>query len=187
LFLDLPVFVCGSIVMMYFYRQSDQINQRGLWTTLVRVPLAMLVGVGLSFCNSIAVAEGWLGAFSGFVRTPKMGDATTSKPAIDKRKSLLGGIELKEVVIAAVEIIIAVNLLYTAMDAYNLAMWLTIPFGLRVPLRGYFIYSANSQGLCTNKGNIKLMVIKGFLCASKADAFLQKTACTALVQQTACF
>jgi cellulose synthase/poly-beta-1,6-N-acetylglucosamine synthase-like glycosyltransferase len=67
----------GSVLAMTLLGQREL--RRGQPVAFIKAYLALLaLNAGLIFANSKAVAEGLLGLRSGFVRTPKRGDAKTS-------------------------------------------------------------------------------------------------------------
>jgi len=66
---------------MHFYAQ--RMVRRDWWRQLPYLPWLMCVGAGLAVNNSRAVLDAFIGAKSGFVRTPKRG--TSSAPAATYR------------------------------------------------------------------------------------------------------
>ncbi len=71
-------FVFGASLFMMatasagtFYVAAQREQRRGLWATLVQIPLLMAIGVGIALNNARAVIEALVGHDSPFVRTPK--------------------------------------------------------------------------------------------------------------------
>jgi cellulose synthase/poly-beta-1,6-N-acetylglucosamine synthase-like glycosyltransferase len=71
-FLDLPLVLCSfcSITAFYVVAQRE-LYPRHWKRSLLRMPMLMAVGVGLTLINTRAVLEALFGVQSSFVRTPK--------------------------------------------------------------------------------------------------------------------
>ena len=90
--LDIPIFAAAtlSVVSFYSFSQSRLLRlqppgeREGLWRRVRGIPLALAVGIGISFSNTAAVLAGVLGRPTPFVRTPKYGIAQTSDKKSDK-------------------------------------------------------------------------------------------------------
>lgn len=67
------IFVLGffSIGLFYWIATSRIIKERKLWYFVKHYPLFLIITMGLSLHNALAVAEGLLGFKSPFLRTPK--------------------------------------------------------------------------------------------------------------------
>lgn len=78
-FVDLPtleqfvLFLATSSLLIFYTVAASQSGRLSYLQALLQVPLALVVGLGLSFSNTFAVLEGMLGIRSDFVRTPKKG------------------------------------------------------------------------------------------------------------------
>jgi hypothetical protein len=68
---------------LYIFSQKQA--HRDWWKRLLCIPGLMIIGVGVAINNTKAVLEALLGIKSGFVRTPKKGDAKTRKQASTAR------------------------------------------------------------------------------------------------------
>ena len=83
--LDIPIFAAATVSVVSFYafsqtrlRRLQPADQRGgLYRRVRNIPVAMAVGIGISFSNAAAVLSGALGRRTPFVRTPKYGVART--------------------------------------------------------------------------------------------------------------
>ncbi|MHC5023423.1 MAG: glycosyltransferase [Planctomycetota bacterium] len=96
--LGLGILLMGTVAAGTFYVSSQSAQNIRLWRTLVRLPVLMAIGIGISVTNTRAVLEALFGGPSPFVRTPKYAGATESDldPAVAKRQRLLppGSIEI---------------------------------------------------------------------------------------------
>jgi len=73
--------VLGAIAAGVFYVVSQRAQGINAARTIVRLPLLMALGVGISVVNSRAVLEALLNRRTAFVRTPKFGE--TSSGSLD--------------------------------------------------------------------------------------------------------
>ena len=88
--LDFPIFLAATLSVISFYAFSQQRVRRldpsgpGRWRRARHIPMALAVGIGLSFSNTAAVLEGALGRKTPFVRTPKFGLAGGARSRTDR-------------------------------------------------------------------------------------------------------
>lgn len=88
--LDFPIFLAATLSVISFYAFSQQRIRRlvpsgpGRWRRARHIPMALAVGIGLSFSNTAAVLEGALGRKTPFVRTPKFGVAGGARSRTDR-------------------------------------------------------------------------------------------------------
>ena len=83
--LDIPIFAAATVSVVSFYAFSQSQLRRleargrrgGLWRRVRGIPVALAVGIGISFSNASAVLAGVLGRRTAFIRTPKYGVART--------------------------------------------------------------------------------------------------------------
>ena len=117
--LDLPVLGLATLPIGLFYLVAEHARRDLRPSALLRVPLVMALGLGMSVNNSRAVLEGLVGIRSPFVRTPKVGDGVGGGGA--RYRSPLVGRGLLELAIAAY---------YTASVAWAAShgLWASIPF-----------------------------------------------------------
>ena len=117
--LDLPVLGLATLPIGAFYLVAEHARRDLRPAALLRVPLVMALGLGMSVNNTRAVLEGLVGVRSPFVRTPKVGDAGGGGTA--RYRSPLAGRGLLELVIAAY---------YSAAIAWAAShgLWISIPF-----------------------------------------------------------
>ena len=81
--LDIPIFAAATLSVVSFYAVSESRLLRllpageggGLWPRVRNIPVALAVGIGISFSNASAVLAGVLGRRTPFIRTPKYGVA----------------------------------------------------------------------------------------------------------------
>ena len=79
--LDIPIFAAATLSVVSFYAVSEARLLRllpagegdGLWRRVRNIPVALAVGIGISFSNAAAVLAGVAGRRTPFVRTPKYG------------------------------------------------------------------------------------------------------------------
>ena len=94
---DLPVLGLATVPMGLFYIAAENARRSLSPLSLVRAPMAMALGLGMSVNNTRAVLEGLAGRPSEFVRTPKVGEDTLDGP---RYRSELTGSGLLEIAIA---------------------------------------------------------------------------------------
>lgn len=88
--LDFPIFLAATLSVISFYAFSQRRVRRldpsgpGRWRRARHIPMALAVGIGLSFSNTAAVLEGALGRKTPFVRTPKFGLAGGARSRTDR-------------------------------------------------------------------------------------------------------
>ena len=85
LLLDLPLVIVTFISIPLFYVATHHALYGGFMVALRRIPLMMVVAIGLSINNARAVLEGLFGKESEFVRTPKHGIERRDASWIGKR------------------------------------------------------------------------------------------------------
>jgi cellulose synthase/poly-beta-1,6-N-acetylglucosamine synthase-like glycosyltransferase len=82
----LSIFVIGLIIVTFLFFVANRNSKPSafqshfLFKFIFLFPIFLILSMGLSLHNSIAVLEGWLGKKSPFVRTPKWNSAITSSP-----------------------------------------------------------------------------------------------------------
>jgi cellulose synthase/poly-beta-1,6-N-acetylglucosamine synthase-like glycosyltransferase len=99
LLVDLPIFGMATFSVCFFYLMSQREIGRSTWASLRYLPAVLSVGIGMSVNNCKAVLEALAGHQSPFVRTPKYGEAASSRSvwsrsAYIKRVNFLPAIEL---------------------------------------------------------------------------------------------
>lgn len=85
LLLDVPLFALTSGSIVLFYLTTHRALYGNLWEAIMRLPLMMALGIGLSLNNARAVLEGLFGTDSEFVRTPKHGVMQNSESWTKKK------------------------------------------------------------------------------------------------------
>jgi cellulose synthase/poly-beta-1,6-N-acetylglucosamine synthase-like glycosyltransferase len=109
-----------------FYMMSQKAIGRGGFRTMLMVPFLMALGTGISIMNAIAVLEGLFGRRdTEFVRTPKYGNAATSR----QWKQRAGAFKVKLNMLPFVELIFGAYMgaCATLGIVYNTAKG-TVPF-----------------------------------------------------------
>ncbi|MCX7019695.1 MAG: cellulose synthase family protein [bacterium] len=130
---DLLLFFAATVSVVAFYT-AGQAEIRPLWyRQLHYIPLMMSLGIGLCVINAKAVMEGLLGIKSGFVRTPKMGDAAKAPNGnralrIKSYFTRSSGIALAELALAIYYACIVVHCI-THNNYYALPFMLLFLFG----------------------------------------------------------
>lgn len=114
LLIDLPLFLCTSVSLGIFYITAWCCSGRGgLVTGLLKVPLLMSLGIGLTLNQAKAVMEGLIGLQTEFVRTPKHGVVKRGESWIKRQyRGVKNIVPLFELVFAAyflIAIIVAVG------------------------------------------------------------------------------
>lgn len=76
---DLAIFACASLtIALFFAVAAVRADRDGLGVRLALIPVAMLLGLGLSLAQTSAVLAGLFGPTGEFERTPKAGTARAS-------------------------------------------------------------------------------------------------------------
>jgi cellulose synthase/poly-beta-1,6-N-acetylglucosamine synthase-like glycosyltransferase len=70
-FIGLSLFMLGTASATAFYVTSQRYQKKGVWVTLLQVPMLMSIGIGIALNNAVAVIEALIGHESPFIRTPK--------------------------------------------------------------------------------------------------------------------
>src|SRR6202034_302715 len=70
----------GTMAAAMFYVVSQRAAGFPVGRTLLKIPLLMALGIGISAVNALAVVTALLGLRSGFVRTPKFGSRGDCDP-----------------------------------------------------------------------------------------------------------
>ena len=123
LLIDLPLFACTSVSLGIFYITAYCSSGRGgLVSGLLKVPLLMSLGIGLTLNQAKAVLEGLIGHETEFVRTPKHG-------VVEKKDSWL---KLRyrgaKNVVPLFELIFAIYFLVAIVVAIGGHHWAALPF-----------------------------------------------------------
>ncbi|MCH7534732.1 MAG: glycosyltransferase [Bacteroidetes bacterium] len=84
IFFDLASLLLVSflILIVFYWASYTRLSQNKIKSSrefLFLFPAFLSISMGLSFCNSIAVAEGWIGRKTAFIRTPKYNLGSTKK------------------------------------------------------------------------------------------------------------
>lgn len=117
--LDLPVLGLATLPIGVFYLVAEHARRDLRLSAIVRVPLVMALGLGMSVNNTRAVLEGLFGVRSPFVRTPKVGDGGGGGGA-RYRSPLAGG--------GWPELLIAAYYMGAVAWAASQGLWASIPF-----------------------------------------------------------
>jgi hypothetical protein len=125
LFFDLPTFALASLSVALFYVASQVEQGRGTWQSLKHLPAVMALGIGLSVNQARAVVEALMGYETGFVRTPKLGDAAQKKGAgAAAKKRYKGLVNFQPVV----ELGLAAYMTYGVMFLIERKEYWSVPF-----------------------------------------------------------
>ena len=77
--LDIPLFALASLSHAWFFLSSQKLAHGRIAGKLAMLPALLAVSIGLGVNNGRAVVEALAGHVTGFVRTPKTGDAAGGK------------------------------------------------------------------------------------------------------------
>ena len=125
LFFDLPTFALASLSVALFYVASQVEQGRGTWQSLKHLPAVMALGIGLSVNQARAVVEALMGYETGFVRTPKLGEAAQKKGAgAAAKKRYKGLVNFQPVV----ELGLAAYMTYGVMFLIERKEYWSVPF-----------------------------------------------------------
>ncbi len=126
LLLDAPLFAATTGSIILFYLVSQKALYGSLKQAIVRLPMMMALGIGLSINNTRAVMEGLFGDDVEFVRTPKHGVTGGDQKPLWKRKSYRAKFPIHSL------IEIGFGLYFAATIAYAVVIgsWVSVPFML---------------------------------------------------------
>lgn len=134
--LGLIFLILGTIAASTFYLTSQWALGKSLTKTLIRLPLLMAIGIGISVTNARAVLEAVLGLKSPFLRTPKFNGAeySAADPLLSKRHQLLpaGTIEIVIGLLMALCVALTFVRPYTLVGAPFLLLFATGYLGIGV-------------------------------------------------------
>ncbi len=123
LLIDLPIFLATTVSIALFYICAQRhLNPRGWLRDIVLLPALLSLAIGMSVNNARAVLEALVNHQTGFTRTPKYGDAASSR--LTRRKSYLPLTSILPMIEAA----FAVYFAYCAWQAVLLHQWTSVPF-----------------------------------------------------------
>jgi cellulose synthase/poly-beta-1,6-N-acetylglucosamine synthase-like glycosyltransferase len=123
------IFLIALPILAVFYWTSEQKRDKkgGFWSFLVKFPAFLSISMGLALHNAIAVAEGYLGRKTPFVRTPKF-NLSEQKGNADWIKNIYLNRSLSPLVFA--EIAMALYALFGIYLAIQLQDFGLLPFHL---------------------------------------------------------
>ncbi|MCK9524207.1 MAG: glycosyltransferase family 2 protein [Proteobacteria bacterium] len=131
LLIDLPLFMGTTFSIGMFYVTAHRALYGDIWRALLKVPLLMSLGIGLSINNAKAVFEGILGHETPFVRTAKHGVIENKKDSFAKKSY-----RAKKGLVSAVELFFAAYFMVTIYFAIKGGHYVSLPF-LFIFLFGY--------------------------------------------------
>ena len=112
-------------LLLFYGTAAVESGTLSITKAITQVPLALIVGIGLSLNNSVAVVEALIGRKSAFVRTPKTGVSCTENFA---RASRLRSAQQCRIRYLLIECVLSVYFLYTLLQAISLGRWHALPF-----------------------------------------------------------
>lgn len=129
--LSLGVFCTLSVCAFYISAQLA-IDPRSFWKSLLRMPLLLALGLGMSVNNLKAVLEAVFNRESSFVRTPKYGieggDSATQAAQQRAQASAKSRYKALRSVALVFELLIGVIFAGLAVVAIMRGMWTSVPF-----------------------------------------------------------
>ncbi|MBM3978331.1 MAG: glycosyltransferase [Planctomycetes bacterium] len=111
------LFCVSTLSIAIFYGVGQAAVGRPPAQRWLDVPAAIALGIGMSVAQTIAVLEGWFGDTGTFVRTPKRGNAATSRTY----RALLRGLP-------GLELLPAAWIAFALWRAIDQRLWGTLPF-----------------------------------------------------------
>jgi cellulose synthase/poly-beta-1,6-N-acetylglucosamine synthase-like glycosyltransferase len=79
LLFDVPVFLCATVSICYFYLKAATEAGRSFGESLALIPGVLALGIGMCINNAKGVVEALVGYTTPFVRTPKYGGEAVRK------------------------------------------------------------------------------------------------------------
>lgn len=137
LLIDLPLFMGTTFSIGTFYVVAHKQLYGRAWKAVIKVPLLMSLGIGLSINNAKAVLEGVFGHDTPFVRTAKHG---VEKNTENWRKKKY---RAKKGIVPMIELLFAAYFVFTIYVAIDGGHYVSIPF-LLLFLFGYLYVGAFS-------------------------------------------
>jgi hypothetical protein len=125
------LFQISWLILGIFYWTSFQQTHKKITLFLKLFPLFLILMMGLSFHNSVAVIEGWLGIKTPFIRTPKFNIKDKKDDWKQKKYKITSNIYG-----ILFEIIILINIIITLAMAIQYKIWGMMPFHLML-MAGY--------------------------------------------------
>lgn len=120
------IFLISLPILAFFYWTSEKSHNPSFKRFLIRFPSFLAVSMGLSLHNAIAVAEGYLGRKTPFIRTPKFNLGNNSKQ--DWVKNIY--LDRKFNPMTFVEIVLAIYFFVGIVLAFKLGDFGLMPFHL---------------------------------------------------------
>jgi len=121
--LDVPAFMAATVSVCSFYLYSQkEAMPRGLLRRIAYIPLALAIGIGMSFNQARAVLEAAADIRSPFVRTPKF--AVTKKGQRWQSNRYLSGTDLQ----VGLELAMGLSFVYPEYVAWENGLWYSLPF-----------------------------------------------------------
>lgn len=120
---DIPMLAAGTLALAAFYANAQREVGKSPWQGILRLPLLMGLGMGMSLNNARAVLEGWFQSGGEFVRTPKYriesrGDEWRAKSYRPQRQRWN----------PVMEAALLLYLIATAVYSIYQGLWWTVPF-----------------------------------------------------------
>jgi hypothetical protein len=116
------LFLCGTGAVSVFFICSQMEQGRSFWRAVAHVPLALVLGVGLSLINARAVVEGFLPGSGAWERTPKYGVRARRQHWVDDRYRMGAWYS------GGGEALLALYAAATTVHAVHLERWTSLPF-----------------------------------------------------------
>ena len=121
--LDIPAFLAATVSVCFFYLYSQrEARQDGLLRRALHIPLALAIGIGMSFNQARAVIEALADVRSPFVRTPKF--AVTKRGQSWHGNRYVMGADLQ----VGLELAMAASFAYPEWVAWENGLWYSLPF-----------------------------------------------------------
>ncbi|MBK1834305.1 cellulose synthase family protein [Roseibacillus ishigakijimensis] len=146
----LPIMFFGMSSILFFYVTSQKALRPDCWfRELKYLPLLIALGIGMSVNNAKAVLEAIFNRQSGFVRTPKYGEAAQSGGTIQKRT---GTYKAGKSITPLVEFIFGLFFLFVVGDALMTGNLVSFIFLLPFPIGFLYTSLASLAGILLESG-----------------------------------
>ena len=137
----LPIMFFGMSSILFFYVTSQKALRPDSWLKELKyLPLLIALGIGMSLNNVKAVIEALFNCESGFVRTPKYGDAAETGGTVQKRT---GSYKASKSITPLVELLFGFFFLFVVADALMTNNLVSFIFLLPFPIG--FLYTSVSS------------------------------------------
>ncbi len=146
----LPIMFFGMSSILFFYLTSQKALRPDSWLKELKyLPFLVALGIGMSVNNVKAVIEALFNRESGFVRTPKYGEAAQNGGTIQKRT---GSYKAHKSVTPLVELLFGCFFLFVVTDALLTNNLVSFIFLLPFPIGFLYTSLSSLSGILLESG-----------------------------------